>query len=102
MAEKDSIVLKPSDSEGRNVPAAKEYRQPNYFGRLLDKSAKIKTISGSVIDCTIRGFNSYELLAEISKGEFILLPKHSILFISSDALKPKPRPEKAGGDIHAA
>ena len=98
MAEKDGIVLKPSDEEAKNAPAAKEYRPPNYFGKLLNQSTKIKTNSGRVIDGTIRGFNSFEVLVEIAGGEQILVFKHSIEFISSEALKPKHKQAgKTGG-----
>ena len=98
MDEDAANVYKPSDGEDGNVPAAEERRQPNYYGRLLNKSAKIKTISGSVIDGKVHGFNSWDLLVEIANGEFILLPKHAILFISSDGLKPKPKQAgKTGG-----
>ncbi len=102
MAENDAIVLKTSGSEAKDVPAAKEYRQPNYYGRLLNKPAKIKIIGGSVIDGAVRGFTSYEMLVEIANSEFILLPKHSILFISSDGLKPKKPEGKDGGRNNAA
>lgn len=97
MVENEHIVLKPIGSGGHEQPS--DHRAPPvFFPRLLDQHAKIKTISGAVIDCKIKGFNNYEILAEIGNGEHILIFKHAILFISSDALKPKPRPEKAGGD----
>jgi sRNA-binding regulator protein Hfq len=90
-------LFKPS-GEGSNGQPKNEFKQPNYFGRLLNQPAKIKTISGSVIEGTVRGFNSYELLVEIADGQHILLLKHAILFISSDALKPKAAKEKVGGE----
>jgi len=65
-------------------------RTPDFYRRWLKKSVKIKCISGAVIDGILQAYNPYDLIMEIAGGEEILLPKHSVLFVSG------PKQQEAG------
>ena len=63
---------------------SKKKKPKGYWQRFDNKIVSIKLIDGSIIEGKLHTdlYNKYDVVIELDNGERILIPKHSILYMS--------------------